>query len=88
MKAKRASDLVKGLIVDVDGAIAGDPRDEAARHSAAASAAMLATRLLGGACINLARIAAAAERIASAMEHEPEAPVGEDGPEDRGPVAD
>ncbi len=68
MKAKRASDLVKGLIVDVDGAIAGDPRDEAARHSAAASAAILAVRLLGGACINLARIAAAAERIADITE--------------------
>jgi hypothetical protein len=88
MRAKRASDLAKGLIVDVDGAIAGDPRDPAARHSAAASAAILATRLFGGLCINLARIAAAAERIADTMEDESEAPKREDGPEDRGPMAD
>lgn len=64
MKTKDARELVKGLIVDLDGAIAGDPRDLEARHSAAASAAILGARLLGGMAVNLARIAAALEDIA------------------------
>jgi hypothetical protein len=68
MKARKVADLAKGLLVDVDGAIAGDPRDEAARHSAAASAAILATRLFGSLCINVARIADNLERVADAME--------------------
>ncbi len=72
MKASRVSDLVKSLLVDVDGVIAHQARPIEERHSAAASAAMLSTRLLGGACINLARIAAAAERIANAMEDQPD----------------
>lgn len=80
MKAARASDLVKSLIVDIDGVIAHQDRPIEERHSAAASAAILATRLLGGACINLARIAAAAERIANTLEDQAdvnEAPPGD-----------
>lgn len=88
MRAKRASDLVKGIIVDLDGALAGETRGIEDRHSAAASALILGARLLGGACINIARIAAAAERIADVMEDESEAPDGEDGPEDRRSMAD
>lgn len=68
MRAHKVADLAKGLLVDVDGAIAGDPRDEAARHSAAASAAILATRLFGSLCINVARAADNLGRIADAME--------------------
>lgn len=72
MKARKVAELAKGLLVDVDGAIAGDPRDEAARHSAAASAAILATRLLGSIAINIARIADSLEGIEAGMETEDE----------------
>lgn len=64
MKTKEARALTRSIIVDLDGAIAGDPKDPMARHSAAASAAILAARLLGGVCVNIARIAAALEEIA------------------------
>jgi hypothetical protein len=70
MKTKEARSLAQGIIVDLDGAIAGDPRDEEARHSAAASAAILGARLLGGMAINMARIAYALERIADNTEPE------------------
>jgi hypothetical protein len=63
MKTKEARGLAKELLVDVDGAIAGNPREPEARHSAAASAAVLAVRLLGGIAINLARIAYALEGL-------------------------
>lgn len=72
MKTKEARGLAKSLIVDLDGVIAGDPKDEMARHSAAASAAILATRLIGGIAVNIARIAGALEEIADAMEPEDE----------------
>lgn len=70
MKTKEARSLVRGLIVDLDGAICNTPRDPDDRHSAAASAAILATRLLGGVAINVARIAFALERIADNTEPE------------------
>lgn len=70
MKTKEARALAKSIIVDLDGAIAGDPRDEMARHSAAASAAILGARLLGGIAVNMARIAYALERIADNTEPE------------------
>jgi hypothetical protein len=63
MKTKEARGLAASLLVDVDGVIAGDPREPEARHSAAASAAILATRLFGGIAVNLARIAYALEGI-------------------------
>lgn len=63
MKTKQARALAESLLVDVDGAIAGHPSDPEARHSAGASAAILATRLLGGIAVNLARIAYALEGI-------------------------
>ncbi len=73
MSPKRASDLVKGIIVDLDAALASNGREALdERHSALASAMMLATRLLGGTAINLARIATAAERIATTMEDQHE----------------
>lgn len=72
MKARKVAEIARGLLVDVDGTIAGDPRDPAARHSAAASAAILATRLVGSMAINLARIADNLNRIATAMEAEPQ----------------
>lgn len=67
MKTKEARGLAKSIIVDLDGVIAGDPKDEMARHSAAASAAILAARLLGGVAVNIARIAAALEDIADSI---------------------
>ncbi len=70
MKTKEARALAKSIIVDLDGAIAGDPRDEMARHSAAASAAILGARLLGGIAVNMARIAHALECIADNTEPE------------------
>lgn len=70
MKTKEARGLVKSIIVDLDGAIAGDPKDEMARHSAAASAAILAARLLGGIAVNIARIAGALEEIADTIDPE------------------
>ncbi len=70
MKTKEVRALAKSIIVDIDGAIAGDPRDEMARHSAAASAAILGARLLGGIAVNMARIAYALERIADNTEPE------------------
>lgn len=70
MKTKDARALARSLLVDIDGVIAGDPRDEAARHSAAASAAVLSARLIAGMAVNLARIAYACERIADNMEPE------------------
>lgn len=88
MKAARASELVKSLIVDIDGVIAHQDRPVEERHSAAASAAILLTRLLGGACINLARMAAAAERIAGVLEYESEEAQRKDAPGDGRSVAD
>jgi len=61
----RATELVRGIITDLDAALASNGREALdERHSALASALMLGTRLLGGTAINLARIAKAAERIA------------------------
>lgn len=74
MKAKEARSLAKAIIVDMDNAIAGDPKIPEDRHSAAVSGLILASRLLAGACVNLARIAQALEDIADTMEdqNEPE----------------
>jgi hypothetical protein len=63
MSPKRAGDLVKGIIVDLDAALASNGEkmlDE--RHSALASAMMLGVRLFGGMAINTARIATALEK--------------------------
>lgn len=68
MKARRASDLAKSLIVDLDGVLAGETRPLEDRHSAAASAAITAVRLAGGFCVNVARIAAALETVADAVD--------------------
>lgn len=70
MKAKRATELVKAILPDIDGVLAGETRPLEDRHSAAASAAMLATRLLGGVCINIARIADALDHIADNLVEE------------------
>lgn len=67
MKTKLARDLANGLIVDIDGAIAGLPTEPEARHSAAMSAIIVAARLAGGLCVNMARIAKAAEDIADKL---------------------
>lgn len=64
MKPRRANDLAKSIIVDLDGALSGQARPIEDRHSAAASAAITAARLLGGLCVNMARIAGALEDIA------------------------
>ena len=64
MKTKEARGLAASILIDVDAIITGTPRDEMERHTAAASAAVLATRLIGGLAINVARIAAALEEIA------------------------
>lgn len=64
MKTREARALAQSIIVDIDGAICNTPRDPEDRHSAAASAAILAARLMGGMAINLARIANALEIIA------------------------
>lgn len=68
MDRKRAKALAKSLIVDIDGVLAGEHRPIEDRHSAAASAAILTARLLGGVCVNIARIAAALEDIADSTE--------------------
>jgi len=61
---KRAGDLVKGIIVDLDAALASNGREALdERHSTLASAMMLGVRLLGGVAINAARIATALEKI-------------------------
>lgn len=71
MSPKRASDLVKGIIVDLDAALASNGREALdERHSALASAMMLATRLMGGTAINKARIATALEKMEARHEHE------------------
>lgn len=63
MSPKRASDLVKGIIVDLDEALASNGKEALdERHSALASAMMLGVRLLGGVAINTARIATALEK--------------------------
>lgn len=72
MKTKLARDLAKGLIVDIDGAMSGQERDIAERHTALASAVIVGARLLAGACVNLARLAQAAEDIADHMYEESE----------------
>lgn len=41
MKTKEARGLAKSIIVDIDGALAGQPRPEEDRHSAAVSALQL-----------------------------------------------
>lgn len=68
MKTGQARRLVDSLIVDIDGVIAHQGRPPEERHSAAASAAILTARLLGGMCINLARLTHAVERLADAAE--------------------
>jgi hypothetical protein len=69
MKPARAADLVKGIIVDLDAALASNGREALdERHSALASAMMLTVRLLGGTAINISRIAVALERIERKME--------------------
>lgn len=69
MSPRRASDLVKGIIVDLDAALASNGKEALdERHSALASAMMLGTRLLGGMAVNSARIATALEKIETKME--------------------
>lgn len=68
MRTKTARSLAKGLIVDIDGALAGDPRQPEDRHSAAVSAAIIGSRLIAGMAVNLARIADTLEDIADLME--------------------
>ena len=68
MKTKESRRLAESLIVDIDGVIAHQARPLEDRHSAAASAAILTARLLGGVCVNLSRIATALERIADAAD--------------------
>lgn len=68
MDRRRTKALAKSLIVDIDEAICGVHRPVEDRHSAAASALILAARLIGGACVNLARIADALEDIADNTE--------------------
>lgn len=64
MSPKRATDLVKGIIVDLDAALASNGKEALdERHSALASAMMLGTRLIGGMAINMARIATALEKM-------------------------
>lgn len=65
MKVKTARDVAKSLLVDVDAIICGEHRPVEERHSAQASAAILAVRLLGGICINIARIADALDKRGS-----------------------
>jgi len=72
MRVKEARSLAKAIVVDMDGALAGDPRQPEDRHSAAVSATMLATRLFGGFFVNVARIAQALEDIADSMEDQDE----------------
>lgn len=72
MKARRAKDVAAGLIVDLDNTLAGETRPEEDRHSAAASALILAARLFGGLCVNIARIADALEDIADSVAPEEE----------------
>lgn len=62
MKMKTARDVAKSLLIDVDAIICGEQRPVEERHSAAASAAVLAVRLFGGICINIARIADALDK--------------------------
>lgn len=68
MDRRRTKALAKSLIVDIDGVLAGVHRPVEDRHSAAASALILTARLIGGACVNLARIADALEDIADNTE--------------------
>lgn len=70
MKTKEARALTAGIVVDIDNALAGLPRPEEERHSAAVSAAILGVRLIGGIAVNMARIAHALERIADNTESE------------------
>lgn len=72
MRTKEAKGLAASILIDVDAIITGTPRDEMERHTAAASAAVLATRLLGGMAVNFARIATALEDIADMMAPEEE----------------
>lgn len=67
MKPRRARELAKALLPDIDGMLAGETRTLEDRHSAGASALLLATRLFGGVCINIARIADALDDIAYHM---------------------
>lgn len=62
MKIATARDVAKSLLVDVDAIICGEQRPVEDRHSAAASATILAVRLFGGICINMARIADALDK--------------------------
>lgn len=64
MDRKRAKQLGKSLIVDLDGVMAAVTRPPEERHSAAASAAITVARLFGGLCINFARIADALDDLA------------------------
>ena len=87
MSPKRATDLVKGIIVDLDNALASNGREALPeRHSALASAGMLAMRLVGGMSINLARIATSLERMERHLEAQ--SVECESGSSDGKPVAD
>jgi predicted HAD superfamily phosphohydrolase YqeG len=71
----RARDLVKGIIVDLDNALASNGKEALdERHSALASAMMLGVRLVGGIAVNSARIATALEKIEAKMEDRNERP--------------
>lgn len=74
MRRKRANDLGKSLIVDLDAVFAAVTRPEEERHTAAASAAITAARLLGGLCVNIARIADSLDDIADRYCERPDEP--------------
>lgn len=62
MRVRTAHGVAKSLLVDVDAVISGVTRPIEERHTAAASAAILVTRLFCGVCINIARIADALDK--------------------------
>lgn len=64
MNRKRARELGKGLIIDLDGVLAAHTRPIEERHTAFASALITAARIAAGAAVNLARIADALDDMA------------------------
>lgn len=75
MSPKRATGLVKEIIVDLDKALASNGKEALdERHSALASAMMLSLRLFGGTAVNIARIATALEKRNELCQVDQEAP--------------
>jgi hypothetical protein len=71
MNRRRARELGKSLIVDLDGALAAVNRPMEERHSALASALITGARLLTGIAVNHARIADALDDLADHVTAEP-----------------